>query len=105
MTTTVSAYVFMSPVSSSMMAPASERIAAQFGVTNSTLIALQTSMFLGGYGMYKISDLLLILQNVFTAAGPLVLGPLSEAFGRRRILQLANFWYLGEPNGTSAVGS
>ena len=58
MTTTVSAYVFMSPVSSSMMAPASERIAAQFGVTNSTLIALQTSMFLGGYGMYKISDLL-----------------------------------------------
>ncbi|KAM5530087.1 hypothetical protein V8D89_016247 [Ganoderma adspersum] len=76
-TTMVSAYVFMSPVSSSMMAPASKRIAAHFGVTNPTLIALQTSMFLGGY-----------------AAGPLVLGPLSEAFGRRRILQLANFWYL-----------
>ncbi|KAI1794152.1 MFS polyamine transporter [Ganoderma leucocontextum] len=76
-TTMVSAYVFMSPVSSSMMAPASERIAAQFGVTDSTIIALQTSMFLGGY-----------------AAGPLILGPLSEVFGRQRILQLANFWYL-----------
>ncbi|PIL36204.1 MFS general substrate transporter [Ganoderma sinense ZZ0214-1] len=76
-TTMVSAYVFMSPVSSSMMAPASARIAAHLGVTGSTLIALQTSIFLGGY-----------------AAGPLVLGPLSEAFGRQRILQFANFWYL-----------
>ena len=49
-TTMVSAYVFMSPVSSSMMAPASGRIAAEFGITNQTIIALLTSIFLGGYG-------------------------------------------------------
>ncbi|TBU49487.1 MFS general substrate transporter [Dichomitus squalens] len=73
----VSAYVFMSPVSSSMMAPTSHRIAAQFGVTNETVVALLTSMFLGGY-----------------APGPLILGPMSEVFGRQRVLQLANFWYL-----------
>ncbi|TBU33785.1 MFS general substrate transporter [Dichomitus squalens] len=70
----VSAYVFMSPVSSSMMAPTSHRIAAQFGVTNETVVALLTSMFL--------------------APGPLILGPMSEVFGRQRVLQLANFWYL-----------
>ena len=52
-TTMVSAYVFMSPVSSSMMAPASDRIAAEFGVTNQTVIALLTSIFLGGYGALR----------------------------------------------------
>ena len=59
-TTMVSAYVFMSPVSSSMMAPASKRIAAHFNVTNPTLIALQTSMFLGGYGALSTSALNLL---------------------------------------------
>ncbi|EJF65293.1 MFS general substrate transporter [Dichomitus squalens LYAD-421 SS1] len=48
----VSAYVFISPVSSSMMAPTSHRIAAQFGVTNETVVALLTSMFLGGYANF-----------------------------------------------------
>lgn len=28
--------------------------------------------------------------------GPLILGPLSEIFGRSRVLQLANLWYLGD---------
>nr|VWO97204.1 Uncharacterized protein [Ganoderma boninense] len=98
-TTMVSAYVFMSPVSSSMMAPASARIAAHLGVTSSTLIALQTSMFLGGYGALiwvSVNDYAdSLTESVdMVAAGPLVLGPLSEAFGRQRTLQFANFWYL-----------
>lgn len=29
------------------------------------------------------------------AIGPLVLGPFSEMYGRSRVLQLANMWYLG----------
>ncbi|KAL7279358.1 hypothetical protein ACG7TL_007199 [Trametes sanguinea] len=73
----VSAFTFISPVSSSMMAPASEQIAGQFGVTNSTVIALLTSVFVAAY-----------------AFGPLILGPLSELYGRSRVLQLANMWYL-----------
>ncbi|KAJ2998512.1 hypothetical protein NUW54_g7025 [Trametes sanguinea] len=73
----VSAFTFISPVSSSMMAPASEQIAGQFGITNSTVIALLTSVFVAAY-----------------AFGPLILGPLSELYGRSRVLQLANMWYL-----------
>lgn len=76
-TAIVSAFTFISPVSSSMMAPASDQIAAQFGITNSAIIALLTSVFVLAY-----------------ACGPLFLGPLSEIFGRSRVLQLANLWYL-----------
>ncbi|KAI0648903.1 MFS polyamine transporter [Trametes meyenii] len=73
----VSAFTFISPVSSSMMAPASPQIAKEFGITNSSVIALLTSVFVAAY-----------------AFGPLFLGPLSELFGRSRVLQLANMWYL-----------
>ncbi|KAI0749869.1 MFS polyamine transporter [Daedaleopsis nitida] len=76
-TAIVSAFTFISPVSSSMMAPASEQIAQEFGITSSSIIALLTSIFVAAY-----------------ALGPLVLGPLSELYGRSRVLQLANLWYL-----------
>ncbi|PCH40176.1 MFS polyamine transporter [Wolfiporia cocos MD-104 SS10] len=76
-TAIVSAFTFISPVSSSMIAPASDQLAEQFGITNSAVIALLTSIFILAY-----------------ALGPLFLGPLSEIFGRSRVLQLANLWYL-----------
>jgi len=75
-TAIVSCFTFISPVSSSMMAPASEVIASQFHVTSPVLTAMMTSMFVMGY-----------------AFGPLFLGPLSEIYGRSRVLQLANVWY------------
>ena len=46
----VSAFTFISPVSSSMMAPAGEQIAGEFGITNSSVIALLTSVFVAAYG-------------------------------------------------------
>ncbi|KAK2463963.1 hypothetical protein APHAL10511_004014 [Amanita phalloides] len=73
----VSLYTFISPVSSSIVAPASEQIASQLHITNSVLIAMTTSVFILGY-----------------VVGPLVLGPLSEIHGRTRVIQLANLWYL-----------
>ncbi|KAI0686161.1 MFS polyamine transporter [Earliella scabrosa] len=76
-TAVVSAYTFMSPLSSSMMAPASPRIAQELGVASPTVVALLTSAYVLGY-----------------AVGPLVLGPISELFGRARVLQAGNFWYL-----------
>ncbi|KAJ3980600.1 MFS polyamine transporter [Lentinula detonsa] len=76
-TTIVSAFTFISPVSSSMVAPATETIAAQFGITNDVLIAMTTSIFVLAY-----------------AIGPLILGPLSEIYGRSRVLQAANMFYL-----------
>lgn len=100
-TAIVSAFTFISPVSSSMIAPASDQLASDFGVTNNVVIALMTSIFVLAYGTYMwcyswiefaksaVLDLL--------ALGPLFLGPLSEIYGRSRVLQLANLWYLGEP--------
>ncbi|EKM55131.1 uncharacterized protein PHACADRAFT_255538 [Phanerochaete carnosa HHB-10118-sp] len=76
-TAIISAFTFISPVSSSMVAPASDQLAADLGITSDVLIALTTSVFVLAY-----------------AFGPLFLGPLSEIFGRSRVLQLANLWYL-----------
>ncbi|KAJ7643651.1 MFS general substrate transporter [Roridomyces roridus] len=76
-TITASAFTFISPVSSSMIAPASDQVAHDFGVTNEVVVALFTSIFILSY-----------------AIGPLFLGPLSEIFGRNRIIQGANLWYL-----------
>ncbi|KAL4244382.1 MFS transporter superfamily protein [Abortiporus biennis] len=76
-TAIVSAFTFISPVSSSMIAPASNKMAQEFGITNTSVIALTTSVFVLGY-----------------AFGPLFLGPMSEIFGRSRVLQLSNLWYL-----------
>ncbi|KAG0697178.1 MFS polyamine transporter [Suillus ampliporus] len=76
-TAIVSSFTFISPVSSSMIAPATGQVAATFGIHNEVIMALTTSIFVLAY-----------------AFGPLVLGPLSEIYGRSRVLQLSNLWYL-----------
>lgn len=59
-TAIVSCFTFVSPVSSSMMAPASQQIATQFGVTNSAIIAMMTTMFVMGYGVCGLVRWLLL---------------------------------------------
>ncbi|KAH9476320.1 Efflux pump vrtL [Psilocybe cubensis] len=76
-TIVVSSFTFISPVSSSMVAPATEQVAQKFGITSTVLIAMTTSVFVLGY-----------------AVGPLFLGPLSEIYGRSRVLQWSNLFYL-----------
>ncbi|KAH9936238.1 MFS polyamine transporter [Fomitopsis serialis] len=76
-TIVVSSFSFVSPVTSSIIAPASEQLAEEFGITSQTVIAMVTSIFVLAYAM-----------------GPLLLGPLSELFGRSRVVQLANLWYI-----------
>lgn len=49
-TIVVSSFTFISPVSSAMVAPATEQIASEFGVTSNVLIAMTTSVFVLGYG-------------------------------------------------------
>ncbi|KIJ49837.1 hypothetical protein M422DRAFT_115393, partial [Sphaerobolus stellatus SS14] len=73
----LSAYTFISPISSSMMAPAVPEISCQFDVTNTVVQSMLVSIFVLSY-----------------AFGPLLLGPLSEVFGRARVLQLANLFFL-----------
>ncbi|GBE85551.1 Efflux pump vrtL [Sparassis crispa] len=76
-TVVVSAFAFITPVTSSIIAPASLQLTEHFGIGNSTELACVTSIFVLAY-----------------AFGPLLLGPLSELYGRSRVLQLANLWYL-----------
>lgn len=73
----VSSFTFISPVSSSMVAPALNRMAADLGVSNDVVKSLILSIFILAY-----------------ACGPLFLGPLSEIHGRVKVLQLSNLFYL-----------
>ncbi|KAJ5101388.1 hypothetical protein NUU61_003610 [Penicillium alfredii] len=76
-TITVSSFTFISPVSSSMVAPALQTITADFNIQNEVVSQLTLSIFVLAY-----------------AVGPLFLGPLSEIYGRVIVLQLANLFYL-----------
>lgn len=49
-TVMVASFTFISPVSSSMIAPASGNLAKEFGITNDVIIALTTSVFVLSYG-------------------------------------------------------
>ncbi|KIK56610.1 hypothetical protein GYMLUDRAFT_75996 [Collybiopsis luxurians FD-317 M1] len=73
----VSLYTFVSPLSSSMLAPALPQLAEQYGVTSPTLTALMLSVFLISF-----------------ALGPLVLAPLSEMYGRTWVLHLGTAFSL-----------
>ncbi|KAK4894740.1 hypothetical protein LTR10_011314 [Elasticomyces elasticus] len=77
-TITVSMFTFISPVSSSMVAPALQKLSKDFGLPEgSTEGNTAMSVFILAF-----------------AVGPLFLGPLSELFGRRIVLQLSNLFYL-----------
>jgi len=73
----VASFTFISPVSSSIIAPAITKVAQTFDITNPSEQSVAYSVFVLGY-----------------AFGPLLLGPLSEIYGRSRVLQIANFFYL-----------
>ncbi|EIW82421.1 multidrug resistance protein 4 [Coniophora puteana RWD-64-598 SS2] len=74
----VSAYTFVSPLSSSMMAPGLPDLAEKYNVTNPTIIAMYLSIFLLSF-----------------ALGPLFLAPLSEMYGRKWVLHGGNIGLLG----------
>ncbi|KAG1731353.1 major facilitator superfamily domain-containing protein [Suillus paluster] len=61
-----------------MAAPATSQVASTFGIHNDVILALTTSIFVLAYGI-----------------GPFFAGPMSEIYGRSRVLLLANLWFLG----------
>ncbi|GAM39746.1 membrane transporter [Talaromyces pinophilus] len=73
----VSCYTFLSPVSSSMVAPGLTAIAKDLNITNEVELEMTLSIFVLAYSI-----------------GPLFLGPLSEIYGRAIVLQLANLFFL-----------
>ncbi|KDR80330.1 hypothetical protein GALMADRAFT_62622 [Galerina marginata CBS 339.88] len=74
----VSAYTFLSPLASSMMAPGIPDIALKYHITNPTVAALTLSIFLLSF-----------------AIGPLALAPLSEMYGRSWVLHIGNIFTMG----------
>ncbi|RFN54305.1 hypothetical protein FIE12Z_1431 [Fusarium flagelliforme] len=73
----VSCFTFISPVSSTMLAPALPDLAVEFKISSDFETYLLMSIFLLAY-----------------AIGPFLLAPLSEMFGRVVVLQSANMFYL-----------
>ncbi|TRM67442.1 major facilitator superfamily domain-containing protein [Schizophyllum amplum] len=69
----ISLYTFIPPLTSSMMAPGLPEVALQYGITSTTILALTLSIFV-----------------LALALGPLVIGPLSEIFGRTWVLHISN---------------
>ncbi|KAJ5171584.1 MFS general substrate transporter [Penicillium coprophilum] len=76
-TWTISLFVFISPVSSSMIAPALADLAKSLGMHKEIETYLSLSIFILAY-----------------AIGPIFFGPASELYGRVRLLQVSNVWYL-----------
>ncbi|OAA69017.1 MFS multidrug transporter [Cordyceps fumosorosea ARSEF 2679] len=74
----VSLFTFISPISSSMVAPALPVIGEEMHITGRTEQVLVMSIFVAAY-----------------AVGPLLWGPLSELYGRVLILQASNVWFFG----------
>lgn len=73
----VSLYTFISPVSSTMVAPALKSVSREFNIQSEVVSQLVLTIFILAY-----------------AVGPLLLGPLSEQYGRAMVLQGANLFYL-----------
>ncbi|KAK6501438.1 hypothetical protein TWF481_009276 [Arthrobotrys musiformis] len=76
-TVVVSSFTFISPVSSSMVAPAIRSISADLNITGTVEAQLTLSVFVLAY-----------------AIAPLFVGPLSEVYGRVPVIQLSNLFYL-----------
>lgn len=73
----VSCFVFISPVSSSMVAPALGKVGEDLKMRSDLEVEMALSIFVLGY-----------------AVGPLLFGPISEIYGRSRVVQLSNLFYL-----------
>ncbi|KAH0832284.1 MFS polyamine transporter [Lanmaoa asiatica] len=88
-------FTFTTPMSSSMVAPATNQVAAQFGIHSSVVVAFTTSIFVLAYGKSSFFQCFGFVSDLkWVAVGPLFFGPLSEIYGRSRVLQLANLWFL-----------
>lgn len=76
-TVAVSLFVFISPVSSAMIAPALQDLGSSLGMESDIEIYLSLAIFILAY-----------------AVGPIFFGPASELYGRVLLLQVSNVWYM-----------
>jgi MFS family permease len=72
-----SLFTLLSPMSSTMVIPALDTISQDLNIPEGVQLTMVMSIFLLGYSL-----------------GPFILGPLSETYGRVKVLQGANLFYL-----------
>ncbi|KAJ4466446.1 MFS general substrate transporter [Lentinula edodes] len=70
----VALFTFVSPVASAMIAPGSQQVADEFGITSNVVLDMITSIFVLGF-----------------AIGPLLMGPLSELYVSAYSIVVWNF--------------
>jgi len=96
----VSFFTFISPVASTMVAPALDDIAEEYNITSSIEKILVMSIFLLAYAgqctKFPVPSwgFVSIDSHFSFSVGPFLWGPLSEVFGRVCVLQAANLIYL-----------
>lgn len=73
----VSLFVFISPVSSAMVAPALFSLGADLKMYTEVEVFLSVGIFILAY-----------------AVGPIFFGPASELYGRVQLLKLSNLWFI-----------
>lgn len=73
----VSLYTMQSPMTSSMNAPALDALMNDFHVTSDTL-----------------GNMMMSIQVLAFAVGPIIFAPMSERFGRKNVMQLMNLIFL-----------
>jgi hypothetical protein len=73
----VSLFVFISPVSSAMITPALKDLGESLGMHSDIEVYLSLAIFILAY-----------------AVGPIFFGPASGLYGRMRLLQVSNMWYM-----------
>ncbi|KAJ5959890.1 Major facilitator superfamily domain general substrate transporter [Penicillium vulpinum] len=73
----ISLFVFISPVSSSMIAPAMQDLGKSLKMHSDLEVYMSMAIFILAYSV-----------------GPIFFGPASELHGRVRLLQVSNLWYL-----------
>ncbi|GAA6004698.1 hypothetical protein JCM11491_002199 [Sporobolomyces phaffii] len=76
-TVIVAAFTLLAPLSSSAISPAAPQVGRALGITSQLELSMVTSVFVLAF-----------------AIGPLVLAPASELYGRVRVLQCANVFYI-----------
>lgn len=76
-TCAVAMFVFMAPISSAIIAPALDKLGEDLGMHSHVEEFLSLGIFILGY-----------------AVGPIFFGPASEMYGRVRVLQISNVWYI-----------
>ncbi|KAJ7033667.1 multidrug resistance protein 4 [Mycena alexandri] len=69
----VSLYLFVAPLANTLMAPGLSEIRARYEIESPTVLAMTVCIFYLPYGI-----------------GPLILGPLSEMYGRKWVLHIGN---------------